>query len=156
MITTATPRNPHITTCLVHPFAHEPGRVFLAEDDPFLRNGLTRAFGSRGFEVVAAANGSAMLDSLRHFRDWNQDERSVLVTDLDMPLVGGVELARQAALEGWRFPVVFMSGDPAPELVEKAKPRGAPGPGVRFFAKPFSVHELLATVASVMPPRSWR
>jgi CheY-like chemotaxis protein len=153
MITTATTRNPHVTTCLVHPFAHEPGRVFLAEDDPFLRNGLLRAFGAHGFEVIAAPNGSVMLDSLRHFRDWNQDQRSVLVTDLDMPLVGGVELARQAALEGWRFPVVFMSGDPAPDVVEKAKPGTDLAHGVRFFAKPFSLRDLLATVAAVMPPQ---
>ena len=150
MITTATTRNPHATTCLVHALAHETGRVFLAEDDPFLRNGLVRAFGAHGFEVVAAPNGSVMLDSLRHFRDWDQDQRSVLVTDLDMPLVGGVELVRQAALEGWHFPVVFMSGDPAPAVVETAKPTST----VRFFPKPFSLKDLLATVATVMPPLS--
>jgi CheY-like chemotaxis protein len=136
-----------VTTCLVHPFAQARGRVFLAEDDPFLRNGLLRAFGAEGFEVVAAANGSAMLDSLRHFRDWDQDQRSVLVTDLDMPIVGGLELARQAAREGWRFPVVLMSGEPAPAAVEEASPAQV----VQFFAKPFALADLLAAVATVMP-----
>jgi CheY-like chemotaxis protein len=100
-------------------------RVLLVEDDAAVRTVVDRQLRSLGWEVVALATGR---DAIRLVERGTRVE--VLLTDLDLPDVGGVMVARAitAAAPGTR--VVFMSGSvPAVPL----EPSVAP-----FLLKPFS------------------
>src|SRR4051812_18505440 len=66
-----------------------PARVLLVEDAPFLRYAFGRLLRLHGFEVLEANDG---LDALEHVNDFQPD---LVVTDLMMPVMDGVELIRR-------------------------------------------------------------
>ena len=66
-------------------------RILLAEDDDSMRGFLTRALTKAGYEVVAFANGAEAYDRLK------EEPFSLLLTDIVMPRMDGIELARRAS-----------------------------------------------------------
>ena len=83
-------------------------RIALAEDDADFRKALTRLLAVLGHEVVyEASNGQELLDQL-------QEERvDLVIVDLDMPVVDGLEVADHLAQRG--VPVILVSGHPDAE-----------------------------------------
>jgi len=67
-------------------------RMLLVEDDEFGRDALRELFEENGWEVIVAANG---LEAVRHMEQVSFD---VIVTDVFMPEMDGVELIRQIRL----------------------------------------------------------
>ncbi|MBW1683504.1 MAG: PAS domain S-box protein [Deltaproteobacteria bacterium] len=118
------------------------GTVLLAEDEPGVRRLLARMLRAGGYEVLEAPNGA---DALRLGRQ-NVDQLAALVTDVDMPAIGGVELARRLARRWPELPVLFISGaDPlAPGDVD------APAERSQFLAKPFTEHSLLEALHELL------
>ncbi len=82
------------------------GTILIAEDDVLLRRMLRRALTSHGWSVVEAVDGLDALELLRG------TAVNLVLTDVDMPRMGGRELtlAVNARLPG--LPVVLMSGNP--------------------------------------------
>lgn len=80
------------------------GRVLLVEDEPELRRLLRRSLGRAGFEVVEASHGRAALELAR------QSSFEVVISDVRMPCMGGLELLERLQLEEPALPVVLMSG----------------------------------------------
>jgi DNA-binding NtrC family response regulator len=80
------------------------GRVLLVDDEPELRRLLRRTLVRAGFEVVEASDGRAALEAARlaHF--------DVVISDIRMPHMGGLELMERLQLEDPGMPVVLMSG----------------------------------------------
>jgi CheY-like chemotaxis protein len=80
------------------------GRVLLVDDEPELRRLLRRTLVRAGFEVVEAADGRAALEAVRlaYF--------DVVISDIRMPRMGGLELMERLQLEVPDMPVVLMSG----------------------------------------------
>lgn len=107
--------------------------VLLAEDDGVLREILVLLLHDAGYQVLAAFDGQAALSLVR---DRKVD---LLLTDVDMPRMGGVELARRLTARQPGLPVLFMSGS-------SAAPEGGP-----FIAKPFAMNELEAHLARLLP-----
>jgi signal transduction histidine kinase/ActR/RegA family two-component response regulator len=116
----------------------ERRRVLVVEDEPQVRAIAARALGNAGFEVLQAANGATALELVK------SDERGfdVIVTDVVMPELNGLELARAVRkLEpkvGW----VFMSG--FPEAMQGAGPDEFAD--AAFLSKPFAPHALVEAV----------
>ena len=78
-------------------------RILLAEDDDSLRGFLARALERAGYEVTACADGEeavAVLDE-----DWD-----LLLTDIVMPGIDGIEVARQAAARHPGLRIMFITG----------------------------------------------
>src|SRR3954453_14459341 len=78
-------------------------RILLAEDDDSLRGFLARALERAGYDVVACADGdeaAAVLD-----QDWD-----LLLTDIVMPGMDGMEVARQAAARHPGLRLMFITG----------------------------------------------
>ncbi|AXJ95653.1 MULTISPECIES: cell cycle two-component system response regulator CpdR [unclassified Sphingomonas] len=113
-------------------------RILLAEDDQVMREYLTRALERAGYAVTAVDRGTAAIPLL-------QTERfDLLLTDIVMPEMDGIELARRASemVEGLR--VMFITGFAAVTL--KA---GREMPNARVLSKPFHLRDLVAEVDRV-------
>ena len=93
-------------------------RILLAEDDDSLRGFLSRALERAGYDVTACADGeeaAAVLD-----QDWD-----LLLTDIVMPGMDGIEVARLAAAKHPGLRIMFITGFAAVALAagESAPPR---------------------------------
>lgn len=119
-------------------------RVLLAEDEPTLRLLFSTFVRELGYEVVTTEDGqqalAAMIEATEPF--------SLIVTDLTMPGMSGIELFHEARARGLSTNFVFTSGHS-----EEAITCGLPdSPGVRFLRKPFDMASLGATLRAVLGP----
>jgi two-component system cell cycle sensor histidine kinase/response regulator CckA len=111
--------------------------VLVVDDEATIRRFAARVLAEHGFEVHQAANGAEALDLAQ-----GADNRiDVVVSDIVMPRLNGVELMRQLALVRPQLPVILMSGYAGPQLAE----RGIEAP-CSILAKPFSAEALVAEV----------
>jgi two-component system KDP operon response regulator KdpE len=108
-------------------------KVLLVDDDATLRRTLGIGLRAEGYDVLIAADGRTALQALR------EDRPDVVVLDLGLPDVSGVEVLRQ--LRAWSTtPVVVLSARAeSPEKVQ-ALDLGADD----YVTKPFGMEELLA------------
>ena len=118
--------------------------MLLAEDEPGVRRLLARMLRAGGYEVLEAPNGA---DALRLGRQ-NVDQLAALVTDVDMPAIGGVELARRLARRWPELPVLFISGTVADPLVPGDL--DAPAERSQFLSKPFTERSLLGALHELL------
>jgi signal transduction histidine kinase/CheY-like chemotaxis protein len=120
------------------------GTVLLAEDEPGVRRLLARTLRAGGYEVLEAPNG---VDALRLGRQ-NADRLAALVTGVDMPAIGGIELARRLARRWPELPVLFISGAGADPLAQDDL--ASPAARSQFLAKPFTEHALLEALHALL------
>ena len=113
-------------------------RILLAEDDAVMREYLTRALERSGYAVSAVDRGTAALPLLE------TDSFDLLLTDIVMPEMDGIELARRAAEMVPGLRVMFITGFAAVTL--KA---GREMPNARVLSKPFHLRDLVAEVDRV-------
>src|SRR3546814_7380981 len=106
-------------------------RILLAEDDEVMRQYLTRALEKSGYEVVAVDRGTAALPLLETQRF------DLLLTDIVMPEMDGIELAQHVAAVAPEMRVMFITGFAAVTL--KA---GKAVPQAKVLSKPFHLRDL--------------
>jgi two-component system cell cycle response regulator CpdR len=115
--------------------SHDIVRILLAEDDDSLRGFLARALERAGYEVVSCPDGETAVDALdQHFH--------VLLTDIVMPGIDGIEVARQAAARQPHLRIMFITGFAAVALSAGDR---AP-PGAKVLSKPVHLREIVAEV----------
>ena len=114
---------------------HSPTRILLAEDDDSLRGFLTRALERAGYEVTSCPDGETAVDSLHETFD-------VLLTDIVMPGIDGIEVARRAAAVQPHLRIMFITGFAAVALSAGDR---AP-PGAKVLSKPIHLREIVAEV----------
>jgi DNA-binding response OmpR family regulator len=110
--------------------------VLLADDDVLVRNLVRRSLEAAGFVVLAAANGTEALALSKA----SSEPIHILVTDVNMPGMDGVTLAKQIRRERTDTLILLMSGGTTLSI-----PNGMP-----FIAKPFSPTDLLAKVKELL------
>ena len=116
--------------------------VLVAEDEQAVSFLVVKVLESRGYRVFLANDGAEALEILRG----NQGEIDLLLTDVVMPNLGGVELVEAMRNEGIEIPVLFASG-----YTNDALGRfGDVGKEVDLIEKPFTPNELVARVQSVL------
>lgn len=119
-------------------------RVLLVEDEPSVRTVFARGLQRQGCFVTTAEDAVAALAILRQSEPFD-----VLVSDVMMPGIDGVELAIEAARLAPAMGIVLMSG-----YAELPRHKAAGELGFRFLAKPFALAELFeAIAASLQSPR---
>ena len=114
-------------------------RVLIVDDEPQITRVLRTGLTTRGYDVRVAADGESALDT---FNDWHPD---LVVTDLAMPNVGGLELCKRLRMVS-QIPVIVLSvkGE------EKTKVAALDAGADDFVTKPFSMEELLARVRATL------
>jgi two-component system, cell cycle response regulator CpdR len=110
-------------------------RILLAEDDASMRAYLARALERAGYEVVPVDRGTAALPLIE------TESFDLLLTDIVMPEMDGIELAQKAALVAPEMRVMFITGFAAVAL--KA---GKAAPSAKVLSKPFHLRDLVAEV----------
>jgi two-component system, cell cycle response regulator CpdR len=120
-------------------------RILLAEDDDSMRVFLARALERAGYEVTPTDNG---LDALQKLK---QEPFTLLLTDIVMPRMDGIELARHASTLDPELKIMFITGFAAVTLNSDANPPK----DARVLSKPFHLKNLVAEVnrlLDVAPP----
>jgi two-component system, cell cycle response regulator CpdR len=110
-------------------------RILLAEDDDVMRQYLTRALEKSGYGVTAVDRGTEALPLLE------QDHFDLLLTDIVMPEMDGIELAQRCAEIAPDTRVMFITGFAAVTL--KA---GDAMPQARVLSKPFHLRDLVLEI----------
>ena len=115
-------------------------RILLAEDDHSLRGFLTRALERAGHSVVDCENGDDAIDAL------DQGPWDLLLTDIVMPGVDGIEVARQAAARQPDLRIMFITGFAAVALTAGER---APA-GAKVLSKPVHLRDIVTEVERMM------
>ncbi|AMW05394.1 hybrid sensor histidine kinase/response regulator [Gemmatimonas phototrophica] len=113
---------------------HHKRALLLVDDEAAVRTTTRRLLERNGWQVLEASNGEEALGLFAQHRDL----LSLVLTDVRMPVVDGVELARRVRDEIPDFPVVFFSGYDELEQHDVAEVSNVP-----LLAKPFSSADLL-------------
>jgi FixJ family two-component response regulator len=100
--------------------------VFVVDDDPSARKGLSRLLRIAGHNVREFASANEFLDAIE------SDVSGCLVLDLRMPGITGVELREALKARGAHLSIIVVTGDDDPETRWKAEKMKAEG----FFRKP--------------------
>ena len=110
-------------------------RILLAEDDNAMREYLQRALERAGYSVASVDRGTAALPLLE------QESFDLLLTDIVMPEMDGIELAQRAGAIAPDMRVMFITGFAAVTL--KA---GKAVPQAKVLSKPFHLRDLVLEV----------
>jgi CheY-like chemotaxis protein len=117
-------------------------RVLVAEDEALIALSLADLLEAEGYDVVLAPDGADALDAARRLGD----ALGVLVTDLNMPRMGGEDLIRALRAERPGLPVVVVTGSAPFGGVEELR-RCAGGDGMlQLLLKPADCGELAAAL----------
>jgi CheY-like chemotaxis protein len=126
------------------------GRILVVDDEPAIRTLLRFALAGTGFEVVEADCGQKALQVAGQ-----TGPCSLVITDVLMPGMDGVQLAQELASAGYADKFLFISGysnpEDSPERLEAL-------PAAAFLMKPFAIPDLLRAVRSLLEqqPKSER
>ncbi|MGE0847695.1 MAG: cell cycle two-component system response regulator CpdR [Flavobacteriaceae bacterium] len=111
-------------------------KILLAEDDNDMRRFLVRALENAGHEVIDYDNGKDAYGRLQ------EETFTLLLTDIVMPEMDGIELARRASELDPDIKVMFITGFAAVALnPDSQAPRNA-----KILSKPFHLRDLVAQV----------
>jgi two-component system response regulator AtoC len=111
-------------------------RILIVDDDDALRDSLQLVLSSEGFEVVSARDGREALRLLA------SSDPEIVLCDLRMPGMGGMELLPEIARRQPGATLILMSAYGTEELALEAMKRGA----YDYLAKPFQPSEVLLTI----------
>lgn len=113
-------------------------RILLAEDDESMRSYLARALENAGYDVVAVDRGT---DALPHLETEDFD---LLLSDIVMPEMDGIELAQRCAEISPHTKVMFITGFAAVTLKASRQ-----APQAKVLSKPFHLRDLVLEVQRV-------
>ena len=115
-------------------------KIILAEDDGDMRRFLARALQSAGYEVISFDNGLSAYQRLR------EEPFELLLTDIVMPEMDGIELARRASELDPDIKIMFITGFAAVALnADSTAPKQA-----KVLSKPIHLRDLVNEVQKML------
>lgn len=113
-------------------------RILLAEDEAAMRTYLQRALENAGYEVAAVDRGTKALPLIE------QQHFDLLLSDIVMPEMDGIELAQRCAAISPQTKVVFITGFAAVALKASRE-----APQSKVLSKPFHLRDLVLEVERI-------
>jgi signal transduction histidine kinase/ActR/RegA family two-component response regulator len=117
--------------------------VLVVEDDPVLRRMTVQVLSRHGLTLIDAASGSDALDIIE-----NANDIDLLITDVDLGAVSGLDVAHGFSRRWPKRPLVVMSGRPLGHVTSEFAEGSA-----EFLPKPFRPTQLVDTVVSALARR---
>lgn len=120
-------------------------KILIVDDSATVRLALSSTLSEAGHEIVEACNGH---EALEYLGNEEVTPINMLITDLNMPKVDGIDLIRQVRrTSGFRFvPIIMLTSESDGDKKQKGKAAGASG----WVVKPFKPEQLLTVVNMVM------
>lgn len=118
-------------------------KVLVIDDSLMVRRQVGGTLKNLGYVVVEAVDGVDALEKL----EANGDAR-LIVCDVNMPRMNGLEFLERLSASGAKVPVVMLTTEGEPDLIQRAKALGAKG----WLLKPFKAEFLEATAKKWAPP----
>ena len=117
-------------------------KILAVDDSVSIRKSLSFILGQEGFEVVEAEDGVDALEKAQ------ADKFSLIITDINMPRMDGIELTNQIRkTQGYKFtPIIALTTENQQEKMQEGKEAGATG----WIVKPFTAEKLLAVVKKIV------
>ena len=123
----------------------EANKILLVEDDPHLAKGLSFNLEREGYEISLVDNGISALDQLR------EKDFDLIILDLMLPKMGGLEVARTIRETNIRFPILMLTAKSSKKDREIGLEAGADD----YLTKPFHLPELLLRVKGILRRSEW-
>jgi DNA-binding response OmpR family regulator len=115
-------------------------RILVVDDELLIRDLLYDFFSSRNYDIILAESGSKALEIL------GVEDIDLILTDLKMPDMDGLELIRRADTKKNGPPVIIMTGFPSIEsAIEAIRLRVAD-----YIIKPFNINRLFESIEAVL------
>lgn len=118
-----------------------PARILVVDDEESIRDLCARVLARAGYAVVTAPSGEDAVVRL------SQDSFDLLISDIRMPGISGLEVLERAKATFPQIRVVLITGFGTPQMLTRAQQSGAD----RILTKPFNPIELLAAVRESLP-----
>lgn len=112
------------------------GTVYLIDDDNSMRDSLARMLRDVGYAIQDFESATSFLQNSLPVAP------AVIVLDMQMPDVSGLDLMERLEKLGRKTPIVFLSGQSHPQQIVKGLKKGA----LDFLFKPFNIDELLQAI----------
>ncbi|NNB06633.1 response regulator [Pseudomonas fragi] len=116
-------------------------RVLVAEDNPINREIIKEQLEALGCSVVAAVNGDQALTL------WKPDVFDLVLTDVNMPVLNGYELAKALRIKDMELPIIAITANAMLEEGKRCSAAGMNG----WMVKPLSLHTLRAQLLNYCP-----
>lgn len=110
--------------------------VYVIDDSPLVANALSETLTRRGYKT------EVYLDPLVFLRDARPASPAVILLDMRMPAMSGVQLQQQLTEMGRQTPIIFISGESQVEEIVRGLKQGA----VDFLFKPYVLDSLLTAI----------
>ena len=117
-----------------------PHRLLVVEDDSAVRDALERALSFEGYEIDTATDGAVALSKLR------EAERDLVVLDVMMPHVDGIEPCRRIRASGDSVPILMLTA----KTTVGDRVEGLDAGADDYMVKPFALDELLARIRALL------
>jgi two-component system phosphate regulon response regulator PhoB len=120
--------------------------ILIADDEGAIVKAVTTFLTMRGYEAIGGCNG---LDGFRKAKEHDPD---LIILDINMPGMGGVEASRKLKADSRTkdIPIILISGTVAEQ--DDVKAALAESMAEAFLEKPFELKELLAVIEKMLAP----
>jgi two-component system KDP operon response regulator KdpE len=117
-----------------------PLRVLVVDDEPPIRRFLRTSLAAQGYDIIEAEDGTKALEEVR------RRSPDLLVLDLGLPVIDGLEVIRRLRGSGVTLPIIVLSS----RVDEAGKVEALDLGADDYVTKPFGVEELLARIRTAM------
>jgi two-component system chemotaxis response regulator CheY len=116
-------------------------KIIIIDDSQTVRQEVRGLLAGAGYEIIEAEDGVEGAEAIR-----GNESASLAICDVNMPRLGGLEMLESLRADGRTgIPVVMLTTEGRPDLIERARASGAKG----WIVKPFKPNLLLAAVAKI-------
>jgi two-component system phosphate regulon response regulator PhoB len=124
------------------------GRILLVEDEELIRNMIALNLEEEGYEVIKSNNGREALNILEgeYLRGSGNDNMEMIILDLMLPEVNGLDICRLLRYRGNTIPVLILSA----KATETDRVLGLEVGADDYLTKPFSMKELIARCRALL------